>query len=65
MNRSPEEQRDTLRNDELKNNAIGNLKDHSQYSESGNLTSSMSTKALGLLILALIIFGFIGWLVVH
>lgn len=58
---SPEEKRERLRQNELKNNPTGSLNDGLKRSENGNLadlSGGMGWKGLGILILVLIL-GFI------
>lgn len=59
----PEEKRERLRQQELKNNPTGSLRDGLNRSENGNLadsTGGMDWKGTGILILLLIL-GFIGY----
>lgn len=62
---TPKDTRESLRQKELRDNPGGNLRDSFNRSENSNLqdfTGGMSTKALGIFILILILVGFFGWL---
>ncbi|GGB02580.1 hypothetical protein ERX37_00630 [Macrococcus hajekii] len=63
MNHKPSDSREELRQQEL-NNSLGNLNDSMNESQRGlaDLTGGMSSTAIGLVILLLLLLVLIGWL---
>ncbi|TVT28025.1 hypothetical protein FO441_06310 [Salinicoccus cyprini] len=63
---TPEQRRERLRQDELKNNSGGNLRDASGRAGGGSLTDltgGLGSKGLGILILIIMIVAAIGFLI--
>ncbi|TDM07704.1 DUF6366 family protein [Macrococcus lamae] len=62
---SPEYKREKLRQEELKNNAIGNFNDSLNESQRGmaDFTGGMSSKMLGIVIVVLLLLIAVAWMI--